>query len=51
MRSDNSTYAPPGRWAWLRSQGLGVCCGLSTVLWPKPETKMSKPQYKCEQKR
>lgn len=25
---------PPGpdRWGWLRSQGLGVCCGLFTVL-------------------
>ena len=22
----------PDRWAWLRSQGLGVCCGLATVL-------------------
>jgi hypothetical protein len=24
--------ARPGRWAWLRSQGLGVCCGLATVV-------------------
>lgn len=24
--------ARPDRWAWLRSQGLGVCCGLATVL-------------------
>ncbi len=24
--------AGPGRWEWLRSQGLGVCCGLATVL-------------------
>jgi hypothetical protein len=23
--------APPPRWAWLRSQGLGVCCGFGTV--------------------
>lgn len=23
---------PTGRWTWLRSQGLGVCCGLLTVL-------------------
>jgi hypothetical protein len=23
---------PPGRWDWLRSQGLGICCGLATVL-------------------
>ena len=22
----------PDRWSWLRSQGLGVCCGLATVL-------------------
>jgi hypothetical protein len=21
-----------GRWTWLRSQGLGICCGLATVL-------------------
>jgi hypothetical protein len=21
----------PGRWGWLRSQGLGICCGLATV--------------------
>ena len=21
-----------GRWIWLRSQGLGICCGLATVL-------------------
>jgi hypothetical protein len=24
--------ARPDHWAWLRSQGLGVCCGLATVL-------------------
>ena len=24
--------ARPDRWGWLRSQGLGVCCGLATVL-------------------
>jgi hypothetical protein len=29
MRSEAS---PAGRWAWLRSQGLGVCCGLATSL-------------------
>jgi hypothetical protein len=22
----------PDRWGWLRSQGLGICCGLATVL-------------------
>jgi len=32
MHSDNLTLAAPGRWAWLRSQGLGVCCGLATAL-------------------
>jgi hypothetical protein len=29
---ESSRAAAPGRWAWLRSQGLGVCCGLSTVV-------------------
>jgi hypothetical protein len=24
--------ASPGRWAWLRSQGLGLCCGFGTVV-------------------
>ena len=24
--------AEASRWAWLRSQGLGICCGLATVL-------------------
>lgn len=32
MRSELSTQAAPGRWIWLRSQGLGVCCGLATAL-------------------
>ena len=30
MRSD--TVEPTSRWSWLRSQGLGVCCGLATTL-------------------
>jgi hypothetical protein len=31
MRSDPATRVARGRWTWLRSQGLGVCCGLSTA--------------------
>ena len=23
---------PSSGWAWLRSQGLGICCGLATVV-------------------
>jgi len=32
MRSETAVLAATGRWTWLRSQGLGVCCGLATVL-------------------
>jgi hypothetical protein len=32
MHSEAEMHATRGRWTWLRSQGLGVCCGLATVL-------------------
>lgn len=32
MRSESALFVGAGRWTWLRSQGLGVCCGLATAL-------------------
>jgi len=28
----SETPTAPSRWSWLRSQGLGVCCGLATTV-------------------
>jgi len=32
MPSEPAVLDLPPRWTWLRSQGLGVCCGLTTTL-------------------